>query len=543
MRLLLDNNLSPKLVALLTEAGHDAIHVRDNGLASADDTEVLALAVETGRVVVSADTDFGTLLASTQATSPSFVLVRRVAGRRVAELGAVIIDNLPVVEEELAAGAVVVFGDTSAGASAPLTSTAGGPSSRGDAPLADHVVLVACDGFDAKYLERGVPTPNVDALARRGSISTSTGVMASITNPSWSSVATGAFPERTSNTAYWYDRSADVVRGQSRDIAVETLGQSLRSSGRSLASVQWFIEQDKSVFYGDPDALYVQPGGDCDNRVDQAVALLDGQAGQLGWGAGHGPGGPDFLGVYCGDLDAEGHRVGADAPVINETLAALDKDLGRLVQATKDADIYGRTLFLLTGDHGMKTFDKAFGSDILAAIDRAGYQGEFVGTDRAPAAGTDVVLAVGGVASAHLGGDALTDPDAAARIEQEVSRIPQVAQVLDRAEQRELRMSPRLGELVIEPEEGWTTAPTAPAAPAGLHGTTQERPSPFCSRAPESCRTAHPARLGTSTSPRLSPTPSASGHHRDRRGGSSSRRFGHDLLTDVKMRPGAVSDL
>lgn len=116
--------------------------------------------------------------------------------------------------------------------------------------LADHVVLIAWDGFDAKYLERGVPTPNLDALARRGSLTTSTGVLSSITNPSWSSVATGAFPERTLNTAYWYDPSADIVRGQSREVAVETLGQSLRSAGRTLASVQWFIERDKSVFYG-----------------------------------------------------------------------------------------------------------------------------------------------------------------------------------------------------------------------------------------------------------------------------------------------------
>lgn len=113
MRLLLDNNLSPKLVALLTEAGHDAIHVRDHGLASADDTEVLAMALETGRVLVSADTDFGTLLARTHAAAPSFVLVRRIVGRRVSDLGAVVIDNLPVVEEELEAGAVVVFGETS----------------------------------------------------------------------------------------------------------------------------------------------------------------------------------------------------------------------------------------------------------------------------------------------------------------------------------------------------------------------------------------------------------------------------------------------
>jgi Domain of unknown function (DUF5615) len=60
MRLLLDNNLSPKLVEPLVAAGHDVAHVRDHGMASADDPSVLALAVETLRVLVSADSDFGT---------------------------------------------------------------------------------------------------------------------------------------------------------------------------------------------------------------------------------------------------------------------------------------------------------------------------------------------------------------------------------------------------------------------------------------------------------------------------------------------------
>jgi len=45
------------------------------------------------------------------------------------------------------------------------------------------------------------------------------------------------------------------------------------------------------------------------------------------------------------------------------------------VQAVKNAGIYGRTMFALTGDHGMTTFDKAIGNEILAAIERAGYQG------------------------------------------------------------------------------------------------------------------------------------------------------------------------
>jgi len=362
---------------------------------------------------------------------------------------------------------------------AALSSSADAGVRAAAPPRADHVVFIAWDAFDAKYLERGIPTPNLDALARRGSLTTSTGVLPTITNPSWSSVASGAFPEHTLNTAYWYDASANIVRGQSREIAVETLGQSLRSAGRTLASVQWFIEQDKSVFYGNPEALYIQPGGDCDKRVDRAIDIIAGRPVDSGGQMVTVPKIPDFLGIYCDDLDAQGHKYGADAPIINETLAKLDEGLGRLVQATKDADIYGRTMFVLTGDHGMSTVDKAFGSEILAAIERAGFQGEFVGANGTPAAGTDVVLTAAGMANAHLRGDASADPTAAHRIELEIAKIPQVLQVLDKSEQAALRMSPRLGELVIDPVEGWTPSPNTPAAPYGLHGTTHEMETAF----------------------------------------------------------------
>ena len=111
MRFLLDNNLSPKLIDLLRAAGHDVTHVRDLGLAAAPDEVVLERARGEGRVLISADTDFGTLLARLHATSPSFVLIRRAAGRRAAEQAELLLGNLALVEDDLRAGAVVVLGE------------------------------------------------------------------------------------------------------------------------------------------------------------------------------------------------------------------------------------------------------------------------------------------------------------------------------------------------------------------------------------------------------------------------------------------------
>lgn len=61
------------------------------------------------RVLVSADTDFGTLLARSGAAKPSVVLIRRTVGRRAAQQARLLIDNLPEVQDDLEDGAVVVY--------------------------------------------------------------------------------------------------------------------------------------------------------------------------------------------------------------------------------------------------------------------------------------------------------------------------------------------------------------------------------------------------------------------------------------------------
>jgi predicted nuclease of predicted toxin-antitoxin system len=111
MRFLIDNNLSPLLAERLMAAGHDALHVQDVGLQAATDSVVLERARTDDRVLISADTDFGSLLARSRATRPSILLIRQLSGRRAADQFATIQANLVPVADDLAAGAVVVLGD------------------------------------------------------------------------------------------------------------------------------------------------------------------------------------------------------------------------------------------------------------------------------------------------------------------------------------------------------------------------------------------------------------------------------------------------
>ena len=110
MKFLLDNALSPAVAEALRAEGHDAVHVRDHGLSKAPDDAVFEFAASQGRVLVSQDTDFGTLLARRNATKPSVILLRR-TDKRPATLIECLLANLGQIADHLAHGSVVVIED------------------------------------------------------------------------------------------------------------------------------------------------------------------------------------------------------------------------------------------------------------------------------------------------------------------------------------------------------------------------------------------------------------------------------------------------
>lgn len=109
MKFPIDNAVSPRVAALLGEAGHDAVHVRDYDMHAAEDSAILDRTVRVERVVVSSDSDFGMLLAVTRGSRPSFILFREPEIVRAEDYAGRILSSLPALHRDLVNGCVAVF--------------------------------------------------------------------------------------------------------------------------------------------------------------------------------------------------------------------------------------------------------------------------------------------------------------------------------------------------------------------------------------------------------------------------------------------------
>jgi predicted nuclease of predicted toxin-antitoxin system len=108
MKILVDMNLSPEWVEVFARHGLNAIHWSTVGDPRADDPILMQWARENDHVVFTHDLDFGTVLALTQAESPSVMQVRT-QDVTPHYLEAMVIDALSKYESLLETGALIVL--------------------------------------------------------------------------------------------------------------------------------------------------------------------------------------------------------------------------------------------------------------------------------------------------------------------------------------------------------------------------------------------------------------------------------------------------
>lgn len=106
MKFLVDMNLSPGWVDFLVTAGFEAIHWSAVGRGDESDAELMHWAAEHTHIVLTADLDFGAILAATQRRQPSVIQIRADVPTPAA-VGPMALSAIRQARAELQSGAII----------------------------------------------------------------------------------------------------------------------------------------------------------------------------------------------------------------------------------------------------------------------------------------------------------------------------------------------------------------------------------------------------------------------------------------------------
>jgi len=258
----------------------------------------------------------------------------------------------------------------------------------------EHVILISVDGFRPNfYQEMKWPAPNLKMMAKKGVSSDGVrGIYPSVTYPSHTTLITGAFPathgiyynspfEDKGQTGRWY--------WESNLIQTETLWDAVRKSNKKSASLIWPVSVGAAVDYNIPevwtlDKSYgrIQPmrdnqtpkglleemetevlgkvnlktfNGDYLNREDRTGEMAAYILGKYK---------PNLMTIHLIATDHFQHEQGRNGEKVHTAIAAVDRAIGKIIEAAEQANILEKTTFIITGDHGFVDIHSAINPNI-----------------------------------------------------------------------------------------------------------------------------------------------------------------------------------
>ena len=106
-----DVHISPHTVMFLNGMGHDVVRVNSVMAPTALDSEILVKAIEEGRVVLTQDLGFSSLIASENLRAPSLITLR-LRDKRVSNVNRRLDDVLPALENAVTMGVMATVTDS-----------------------------------------------------------------------------------------------------------------------------------------------------------------------------------------------------------------------------------------------------------------------------------------------------------------------------------------------------------------------------------------------------------------------------------------------
>ena len=223
-------------------------------------------------------------------------------------------------------------------------------SPRGE-PRDPIVVLVSFDGWRSDYIDRA-NVPNLRALAAGG-------VRAKALIPSFPTLT---FPNHYTIVTGLYPSHHGIVANNFVDPG---LSMRFGMSAETAKDPRWWGGEPiwlTAIRHGRRAMALFWPGSEFEIRgvrptafrpYDGSVSNADRVAQVLAWLALPEEQRPSFVAVYFSDVDHVGHVAGPESREVLDAAAALDANLGQLVEGIGRLGLADRATVLVLSDHGM----------------------------------------------------------------------------------------------------------------------------------------------------------------------------------------------
>ena len=226
------------------------------------------------------------------------------------------------------------------------------------APLAGHVLVIGIDGWGSYSLKKA-HIPNIRSLMAQGCSTLRTrSVLPSSSAVNWASMFNGSCPELHGYTE-WGSQTPEIPSIELNEHgifpSIFSLLRKARPDAVTGCLAEWGgIKHVVDSLAIDDYSLATNWEKDHEELCRMAEQFIRQRK-------------PTLLAVCWDQLDHTGHAVGHDTPAYYQTLEELDIQIGRVIEALKQAGIYDDTIIILTADHGGK--DKGHGGKTLLEME------------------------------------------------------------------------------------------------------------------------------------------------------------------------------
>lgn len=204
-----------------------------------------------------------------------------------------------------------------------------------------HVIVIGVDGMSPNGIQEA-NTPMLDSMIQKGaSTMQARSVLPSSSSPNWASMISGADTEQHGVTSNGWEKNNHVLPPvvATKDGTFPTIF-TLFKDQKPEAHVGAIYDWDGfGRLFEKADVDFDINGDHEDGTTNEAITYIKTQK-------------PDFTFIHLDHVDHAGHAKGHGSPEYYTSVNKADVLIAKIVNATKEAGIFEKTMFIICSDHG-----------------------------------------------------------------------------------------------------------------------------------------------------------------------------------------------